>query len=62
MSARGPTIAAVTATVALSVALAWCSREQRYESDLPRYTPLQIPARAEPAASLGDDRTAFKLR
>jgi hypothetical protein len=63
MQARASVAAAIAATVLLSAALAQCSREPGFESELRPYTPLQIPtARAQSDAPHPDERTAFESR
>ena len=63
MPARVSLAAAIAATVLLSVALAQCSRERRFESELRPYTPLQTPtARITPTTLPADERTAFESR
>jgi hypothetical protein len=66
MRVRLSTVAAVTACVLMSSALALCTQESRDESELRRYTPLQIrAARAtepKPLPAPTDEPTAVTSR
>ena len=61
MRLRPSTAVAVATCVLLSTALSFCSREQRDENELRRYTPLQIQAASadDEASGEPDDRTVL---